>query len=325
MEIHHAMKLLDINTYIFTQNDLKKAYFKQAIKCHPDKNPTSVNSTKKFQDVKEAYDILLSFAVRSEDPSEYTSTDTSEYTFNIPSTDIDTIIQLGKCIINNHVVQFNNMGKLFDILITLYTQPDGLKKTSTDISTHTITANIYTWLSNYTKTYTGPYLSIYETLLEKLKEILPDNKYPYNIGHCSIISREFSPTIDDLLNDNIYKMIIDTKTFLVPCWYPESTFDISTTKSLVVTCVPILDDHVCLDETCNVHVTVSIPLADITISNPLFISVGKKKYTICTHQLTITGKQQTLCLNNSGILLITDDDFYKATARSNIYIHITLI
>ena len=55
-----------------------------------------------------------------------------------------------------------------------------------------------------------------------------------------------------------------------------------------------------------------------------FIYIGKKKYTIYTQQLVITNQEQTICLDNFGIMLITDDDFYKSTNRSNIYIHITL-
>jgi DnaJ family protein A protein 5 len=40
-----------------TQKDIDRAYKKAALKWHPDKNPDQ-DTTKIFQDVKEAYDVL---------------------------------------------------------------------------------------------------------------------------------------------------------------------------------------------------------------------------------------------------------------------------
>ena len=40
------------------QDEIKKAYRKQALKFHPDKNPGDKESEKKFKDISEAYDVL---------------------------------------------------------------------------------------------------------------------------------------------------------------------------------------------------------------------------------------------------------------------------
>ena len=56
MNFEKAIKLLDINGS-FTERELKKAYFKQALKYHPDKNKDE-NTKTRFQDIGEAYGFL---------------------------------------------------------------------------------------------------------------------------------------------------------------------------------------------------------------------------------------------------------------------------
>ncbi len=41
-----------------TDTDIKKAYRKLAMTCHPDKNPDDPNAKEKFQAISEAYSIL---------------------------------------------------------------------------------------------------------------------------------------------------------------------------------------------------------------------------------------------------------------------------
>jgi hypothetical protein len=319
MELHNAMQLLKLDTYLFTQMDLKKAYFKHAIKCHPDKNANSVNSTLEFQNLKDAYDKLLPYAVQPESNMSYsyeTDMNNSTDAINIP---LDIIIQLGKSLLSNKVISFNNIGNLFDLLISIYTKTDVTASIKLDMLSHTITENIYNWLLTYTQTYKGQYINIYTKLLDNLQTVLKEN-----VQNNTVITRIFNTTIDDLLNDNIYKLVIDNKTFLVPCWYPESVYDLNN-SGLLVTCIPTLESNMYLDNSYNLHVSLKIPFTKIKLTENLLIYIGKKQYTIYTNQLVITNQQQTICLFNSGILLITDDDFYKSTSRSTIYLYITLV
>lgn len=58
MDLHKACDILGITNTQLTMKKIKKAYFIQALKWHPDKNMCS-DSSFKFQEIKNAYDFLL--------------------------------------------------------------------------------------------------------------------------------------------------------------------------------------------------------------------------------------------------------------------------
>ena len=55
-----------------------------------------------------------------------------------------------------------------------------------------------------------------------------------------------NPTIDDLLDDKIYKLALEERTFMVPLWHHEVCFDISG-ADLIVQSLPELEDHIFID------------------------------------------------------------------------------
>lgn len=57
-----SYKYLNLSQIVYLQ--IKKAYRKKALKCHPDKNPDNPNATKLFLQLTKALELLLDDAAR---------------------------------------------------------------------------------------------------------------------------------------------------------------------------------------------------------------------------------------------------------------------
>jgi hypothetical protein len=306
--ITDAMNLLNIGSYTFTSRELKSAYFKQAVKCHPDKNNNSEKSTTKFQQLQEAYELLLTVAVNTE---EDTTKDASEYGVN--SYDVETLLQLIREMISSKTVDSIRIVMLLDKIVSIYTASPCTLVDGNKIK------DICKILKTVIHIYTGPNKSFYEKLFQNIYTIIGCSKK-------ATISYELNPTIDDLLNDNVYKLTVGEMTHLVPLWYDKCVYEIDGATELVVNCNPIITKDIRLDAENNVYMTVDIPFKSVKLDEPTqLVHIGKKTYTIYTNSLIFTQDYQTICLYNQGILKMTDDNFYSSKLRSNIYLQILLV
>jgi hypothetical protein len=60
-EIDWAKKKLGLENNFITANEIKKAHYRSALTCHPDKNPDTPNIEQKFDEMTRAYKILLDY------------------------------------------------------------------------------------------------------------------------------------------------------------------------------------------------------------------------------------------------------------------------
>ena len=169
---------------------------------------------------------------------------------------------------------------------------------------------IYSFLVTY-----RDFLQLSDTLLQKMLTIIHQKSVHDNI----VI---LNPTINDLLQDKIYKLEIFNRTFYVPLWHNEVVFDISG-ADLIVKNIPELDMNTVIDNHNNIHYYVSDSIQRCLLSSELTMILGEKKYSIPSSQLTIV-REQTHILRNQGILLADHTDLYNTERRGHMYIHITL-
>jgi hypothetical protein len=137
-------------------------------------------------------------------------------------------------------------------------------------------------------------------LLDNIREIVVkkyDNVQVYKLN----------PSIDDILENNLYKLYVNDTLFLVPLWHNEVYFDCSGCEIIVI-CQPQLEEHVSIDDDNNIHVVTNVTLADMThilngstngIKN-IIVKIGKKECRIPLDELFVK-RQQYYKLKHQGI------------------------
>ena len=135
---------------------------------------------------------------------------------------------------------------------------DGLDKETT--------INIYNFLSKYRSLF-----HFSNEFLDKVKDIIIRK-------HDDIMVYVLNPSIDDLLNNNVYKLYLEEELYLVPLWHSEMYFDVkkreneseepketNDIKEIIVLCYPELPENITIDEDNNLYIEVNLNVSDISL------------------------------------------------------------
>jgi curved DNA-binding protein CbpA len=281
---------------------LKKQYHKLALQNHPDKNGNTKESKEKFQAINEAYEYLK---------REINCKEKDEKSMSTVYVDI-----LQSFLSEIFAGKYND--KFYEIVknIIIKKIPNKLFK---DLNKE-MAFDVYNFLSKYKNV-----LYINQELLDNLMEIVK-KKYEDVMEYYKL-----NPSIDDLFENNVYKLYVNDQLFLVPLWHNELYFEsseLNNFKEIIVSCEPELSKNIKIDEDNNLIVKVEFNINEIpnliTNDGNIFFNIGKKEFNVPVNKLYMK-KNQYYRIKNEGLSKINENDIYDVSNKSDIFVNIILI
>jgi len=284
---------------------LKKQYRKMALKHHPDKNGNTEESTEKFKKINEAYNYLKRELkhLKPEDFACETEDDNNDYMyFNVLKNFIKSVFESKY----NEVV----FSIINDILVA------GKKisfKIFEDLDKDTV-LQIYNFLSK-----NRSIIHFSNDIIAQVREIVL-SKYD------NVEVYKLNPSINDLMDNNFYKLYVDNQLYLVPLWHNETYYDGSGCEIIVI-CEPELPNGMKIDNDNNLYVETDISAHKdlpemITNNENISIDVGGKNLFIPLSNLYMK-KEQYYRFKNQGVTKIKND-LYNINDKSDIIVKINI-
>jgi curved DNA-binding protein CbpA len=311
MDYKIAFEILEIDITKTNYKDItiefiKKKYHKLALKNHPDKNGNTLESNEKFKQINEAYDYLKREIknINPDDLNEENNETTSSLYYDILQLFMKEILngkynELFLNIVQDIVIGCKKISlKLFDDLD---------KENS---------INIYIFLSKYKNI-----LHLSQDILDEIKQIVIQ-KYD------NVEIYKLNPNINDLLNNNLYKLYVNNELFLVPLWYNEVYFD-SSGNEIIVLCDPELPEYINIDDDNNIYIEKKInlqtDLPNLILNNSsINIIIGDKIFYILISELLIK-REQYYRIKNQGLTKINEEDIYNVSEKADIIVKIIMV
>jgi len=271
---------------------MKKQYRRKALQYHPDKNK-GANATGEFLLINEAYHYLD----KSDDMPENMSYATDLFSFLRQS-----LNSSGENLMQN---------RLFQMILTRIVECCEVK--ALDLL-EKLDKNVLVKINEIFNMYVDVF-HFSEGFLKSVEEILV-NKIQKD--ECIILN----PFLDDLWENNLYKIVEKGGTFLIPLWHHELVYD-NSGCDLYVKNIPVLPDNVRIDEKNNIHVELSYGVHELWDQPVVEFYLGKKRLCFNTDQLYLR-KHQTIVLCRQGISNINVDNIYDISNKSEVVIHLDI-
>jgi DnaJ-class molecular chaperone len=317
MDYKKAFEILEIDTNSTNYTNItieliKKKYHKLALQNHPDKNGNTPESNEKFRQINEAYNYLKREIKIIQnnwyDDENYENDDQSSSVY------FDILKQFIKGLLD---------GKYTDVFINIVQDiVSGYKKISLklfDNLDRENAINVYLFLSKYKNI-----LHLSDSIIDDIKEVVIQKYHDVEIY-------KLNPNINDLLNNNFYKLYVKDVLYLVPLWHNEVYFDNENeneNNEIIVLCEPELPEGVKIDDDNNIYIEKTInmltELPSLVLNNDtIIIEIGDHRYHILVSELSMK-REQYYKIKNQGITK-PNDDIYNVSQKSDIIVKIILV
>ena len=325
MNWEKATKIIGVNEIPISELNLsiiKRKYHKLSLLHHPDKNNNTEEAKIKFQEINEAYSYLNEIYYYENDYENNNKNDDNNNNYqddenifyeNISNNSftfsyflkifINSLFDKKYCeAVYNVVNDIINNYKSISIKIF-----DGLEKENCLM--------IYTFIMKYKHL-----LHLNQDIIDQIREIILkkyDNVSCYNLN----------PKINDLFENNVYKLCVNEDIYIVPLWHNELHFSTKNDEELIVLCNPTLPNNMSIDENNNIIIDYDISFSNVIqmLQNDSNFEIQldtNRKITIELSNLFIKKKQQ-YTLFGAGISTIKDD-IYDVEDKSNIIVNIVM-
>jgi len=252
---------------------LKKKYYKLALKHHPDKNGNTEEANRQFQEINDAYEFLKTNQEESSD-------------------NYDDLLKSFVSI----------FAEPFHFIPTIITQLSSLEEIPKEVC-----VKIYDFIYKNRE-----FLHITDEFLEEMKLVILKK---YENDDFFILH----PTIDDLLDHNLYKLEVDGQEYYAPLWHSEYIFE-KKKGEICVKCIPILEG-IQMDDDNNIYTEMTVAFDKTLLSENILCTIGKKVFGIPCEQLQIK-KTQIFTLKEMGV---SRNQNISNTNKSDIYVTIHFI
>lgn len=316
MSVSDALKVLGLNEYdinALTPSVVVRQYRRMALKYHPDKNDNSVESHNAFHQLTDAYDIVRVVVTLSEEDASIDMSDTS------PTGYFDVLSQFVKSVMTastdpdmNHDHSNVLRKKIIEIVLDYQCVSVSMFE---NIDRET-SVSIYQFLCAYRET-----LYISTDVLDRIRTVIQSKFEDLRIY-------TITPTLDDMLLDKVFKLNVDTHTYLVPLWHKEVYFDDKTrpNQEILVLCEPQVDDLVCrLDENNNIHIAGEIVFSRDLLDKDGWSDIaipGSTKTVRVLNRCLVLAPTQIVRVVGNGVLRIHEKDMYNNVDRGDIFVTI---